>query len=216
MAVSDFGRGDGVPSGVSVLAPTGADQFVLDVASSICGETLDATVPPRAEHEVCLAVVGAHLSGQPRNHKLTELGAVLRRRTLTVAVYRLYALDTAPPKPGLERAAQRTGQAIEVEVWSLPVAGFGRLVAWCPRRWPPARSNSTTAPGFRASCASRTPWPRPRTSRRSVVGAATFPGSAPERAGSIDRPLGPPRTLVAPERLKRQRRQPPWRPAQRQ
>ena len=48
--------------------------------------------------------------------------------TRTDAGYSLYALPGAvPSKPGLVRDGGAGG--IEVEVWSLPVAGFGALVA---------------------------------------------------------------------------------------
>jgi allophanate hydrolase len=79
-----------------------------------------------------LVVVGAHLSGQPLNHQLTDRGGRLAAETSTSPRYRFYALaDTEPPKPGLVRVTEG-GAAIEVEVWSLPVAGFGSFVAEVP------------------------------------------------------------------------------------
>jgi allophanate hydrolase len=84
-----------------------------------------------------LAVVGAHLEGQPLNGQLTGRGAVLVRRTTTAPCYRLYALVTDPPKPGLVRVADRDGDgdggtAIEVEVWAMDPAGFGSFVDAVP------------------------------------------------------------------------------------
>jgi allophanate hydrolase len=81
-----------------------------------------------------LAVVGAHLSGQPLNHQLTDRDAALVRTTATAPVYRFHALDTEPPKPGLVRVASDDGGAgsIEVEVWELDDAGFGSFVALVP------------------------------------------------------------------------------------
>jgi allophanate hydrolase len=81
---------------------------------------------------VQLAVVGAHLAGQPLNHQLTDRGGVLVRRTATAAAYRLHALATEPPKPGLRRLEGDGGCAIEVEVWSLSSAAFGSFVASIP------------------------------------------------------------------------------------
>lgn len=79
-----------------------------------------------------LAVVGAHLTGQPLNSQLTERGARFLRATRTAPEYRLYALQgTVPPKPGLCRVTDGTGAAIEVEIWALPLpqwGGFLRLV----------------------------------------------------------------------------------------
>ena len=48
--------------------------------------------------------------------------------TTTSADYRLHALDTVPPKPGLVRVDEG-GAAIEVEVWELDAAGFGSFVS---------------------------------------------------------------------------------------
>jgi hypothetical protein len=75
-------------------------------------------------------VVGAHLSGLPLNHQLTELGATLVEATRTAPLSRLYALaGTIPPKPGLVRAQAGDGHCIEVEVWAISHAGLGRLIA---------------------------------------------------------------------------------------
>ena len=80
-----------------------------------------------------LAVVGAHLSGQPLNHQLTDRGATLASTTLTAPIYRLHALDTTPPKPGLARVLPREiGHSIEVEVWELLPAAFASFVDAIP------------------------------------------------------------------------------------
>ena len=68
-----------------------------------------------------VAVVGAHLTGQPLNGQLTERNARLVSTTRTAPGYRLYALpNTTPPKPGLVRAPDFPGPGIEVEVWAMP------------------------------------------------------------------------------------------------
>ncbi len=52
--------------------------------------------------------------------------------TRTAPMYRLYALPgTTPPKPGLVRVAEG-GAAIEIEIWELEVAAYGRFVAGIP------------------------------------------------------------------------------------
>ena len=48
-----------------------------------------------------------------------------------MATYRLHALDTQPPKPGLVRVASG-GVSVPGEVWRLPAAGFGRFVDALP------------------------------------------------------------------------------------
>lgn len=78
------------------------------------------------ETHLPLAVVGAHLSGQPLNYQLTDLSAELWFSARTAPCYRLYALNSEPPKPGLVRVS-KAGAAIELEVWRLPnehVAAF--------------------------------------------------------------------------------------------
>jgi allophanate hydrolase len=101
-----------------------------------------------AAGEVAIAVVGAHLSGMPLNGELRQLGGRLIETTRTSADYRLYALSgTTPPKPGLIRVANGEGSAIELEVWALPTAGFGRFVASVP---PPLSIGTVTLADGRA------------------------------------------------------------------
>jgi allophanate hydrolase len=78
-----------------------------------------------------LAVVGAHLLGQPLNHQLTDRGGTLEAVTETAPTYRLHALATDPPKPGLVRV-DRGGAAIEVEVWDLQPTSFADFVDAVP------------------------------------------------------------------------------------
>jgi allophanate hydrolase len=81
--------------------------------------------------KIQLAVVGAHLRGQPLNHQLTELDAVFVTQTRTAPIYRLFALaNTLPLKPGMIRA--ENGASMEVEIWELAAAEFGTLVAAIP------------------------------------------------------------------------------------
>ena len=53
--------------------------------------------------EIAIAVVGAHLSGMVLNGELKALGGRLLEATTTAPDYKLYALDTTPPKPGMLR-----------------------------------------------------------------------------------------------------------------
>jgi allophanate hydrolase len=86
-----------------------------------------------AAGEIAVAVVGAHLSGLPLNGELRRLGARLIESTATAPDYRLFALaGTSPPKPGLLRVADGKGAVIELEIWGLGIAEFGRFVAAVP------------------------------------------------------------------------------------
>ena len=77
-------------------------------------------------------MVGAHLSGMVLNGELKALGGRLLEATATASDYKLYALSTTPPKPGMLRAAPGAGSSIAVEVWALSAAAFGKFVAAIP------------------------------------------------------------------------------------
>ncbi len=80
---------------------------------------------------VDLVVIGAHLSGQPLNGELRALGATRAGTVETASAYRLWALDTEPPKPGLLRV-RSGGAAVRGEHWRLGAAAFGAFVAALP------------------------------------------------------------------------------------
>ncbi len=131
-------RSTGLPFGVSFIGPAFRDEALLLAADRF--HRAQASVPaPPVELEatppgcVALAVVGAHLSGQPLNWQLTERGGRLIRCCRTAAGYRLYKLEgTLPPKPGLVRDPEFRGPGIEVEVWAIPEDRFSGLVAAVP------------------------------------------------------------------------------------
>jgi allophanate hydrolase len=127
VAVPGAPRADGLPFGVSVIAPGGDDALAAEVAARVYGEPW-TRAPGNAGGPARLAVVGAHLEGLPLHHQLTELGAVRLETTRTASRYRLYALaGTIPPKPGL--APDGLGAAIECEVYAIGEAELGRFVA---------------------------------------------------------------------------------------
>jgi allophanate hydrolase len=77
-------------------------------------------------------VVGAHLSGMALNGELNALGGRLLEEATTTPDYRLYALGTTPPKPGMLRVEPGAGSAIKLELWALSPASFGKFVAAIP------------------------------------------------------------------------------------
>jgi allophanate hydrolase len=120
-----------LPFGVSFIGPAWSDLLQSDLARMLEEPAPDGPIgrPERlAPPGVTIAVVGAHLTGQPLNHQLTDRGARRVRSTTTAAEYHLFALETVPPKPGLVRVAG-AGSPIEVEVWELPPIGFADFVA---------------------------------------------------------------------------------------
>jgi allophanate hydrolase len=131
VAVPAGSRPNGLPFGVSLIGRACADEALLSLAHRFLGET--ETRAANASGSVEVAVVGAHLTGQPLNWQLTSRGARLVKTCRTAPGYRLFALpDTTPPKPGLLGDAGAGGNGIEIEVWSVPEARFGSFVAAVP------------------------------------------------------------------------------------
>jgi allophanate hydrolase len=145
VAVPTGMRSDGLPSGATLVGPWGADAQLLSIASLLhrkssdtigaTGKSLPEISPPSqaaAVDSIRVAVVGAHLSGEPLNHQLVSLGARLLRACKTAPRYRLYVLPaTKPAKPGLVHSADgQPGFAIEIEVWELPRTAFGAFFSY--------------------------------------------------------------------------------------
>ena len=152
------GEAAGLPWGVTFVAPAHkdltllrlADRFHRAVARETPGYTLGATAltfdaidqhaqPPALLHDdparsgtIPVAVCGAHLSGLPLNQQLTSRGARLLCAIDSAPRYRLYALPGGPvARPGMVRVSEG-GQAIPLEVWSVPAEHFGSFVAGIP------------------------------------------------------------------------------------
>lgn len=122
------GVADGANFGVTLIAPAFRDRVVADIAVSLTGEPRLTGGPPGVE----LLVVGAHRNGQPLNHELVACGARYLTTTRTASCYRLYALTTDPPKPGMVRVHDG-GASIEGELWMIPRAALGPFLEALPR-----------------------------------------------------------------------------------
>lgn len=141
-------RTDGLPFGVTVIAPAWREPSLVEFArrwlaqrTATMGVTglpmptePESDRPAAEEAGTVLAVVGAHLRGQPLNHQLTDRGAQFLETTRTAPEYRLMALSgTQPAKPGLFRESQpMRPDGIEVELWHLDDAALGALMAQVP------------------------------------------------------------------------------------
>jgi allophanate hydrolase len=144
LAVPGPWRRDRLPAGITLIGPAGSDAALAGVgrvlhaaAGLTMGATrhpvpaLDAPAASARARWIRVAVVGAHLTGLPLNHQLTERGARLIGPARTAPLYRLHALPgTTPPKPGLVRVrnGDGNGAAIAVEVWEVPEAALGGFV----------------------------------------------------------------------------------------
>jgi allophanate hydrolase len=147
LAVPAGFRDDGIPFGVTLIGQAFSDGKLATVGDALhralhdiklggtavaLADTMRVAVRPAKKKTVQVAVVGAHLSGQPLNSQLTERDAIFRETSRTAAGYRLYALPgTTPPKPGLVYEGTGPG-AIEVEIWEMDEVAFGSFVALIP------------------------------------------------------------------------------------
>ncbi len=130
---------DGLPAGVTIVGPAWSEGRLAALADrvhraavSTVGATrqpLPAPLPPDpvAADEAALFCLGGHMAGLPLNGQLTALGGRFVAAAHTRPGYRLYALGS---RPGL--VAQPGGAAIAGEVWVLPTAAIGALLAQVP------------------------------------------------------------------------------------
>lgn len=124
-------RPNGLPFGVSFIGRAFTDEALVALAHRYLGEASPLLAKPRRCVEI--AVVGAHLSGQPLNRQLTDRGASLQKTCRTSPEYRLYALTgCTPAKPGLVRHEGFQGPGIELEIWAMPEDQFGSFVSEVP------------------------------------------------------------------------------------
>jgi allophanate hydrolase len=141
-------RPDGLPFGVSIIGQAFTEAALLSAADTLhrklattlggSGRELAGTpelgTPQPPYGCLLMAVVGAHLTGQPLNWQLTQRGGKLIKTCKTSSQYRFYALkNTTPPKPGLVRVPGFKGPGIEVEVWALPADTVGTFVDGVPQ-----------------------------------------------------------------------------------
>jgi allophanate hydrolase len=128
----------GAPVGVTLVGPAWSEGRLAALADQIHRAATDrvgatsAPLPPAAApdavggDETALFCIGAHMSGLPLNGQVTALGGRFVRMERTAAEYRLFALGN---RPGLVGGG---GGAIEGEVWALPTAAIGALLAQVP------------------------------------------------------------------------------------
>ena len=109
---------DGRPASLTLFGPAFSDDTLAHHARSL---PVDDTMT--------IAVVGLHLSGEPRNGELLDRGGTLLGAARTAPCYRMHLLPSGAP--GLVRDA-RDGQSIELELWQLPAAQVGGFLAGIP------------------------------------------------------------------------------------
>jgi allophanate hydrolase len=139
-------RADGLPFGITFVGQAFSDRSLLALAASylrslrpsLGGTRLPYPDMPVAKEEtnsdrMMIAVVGAHLTGEPLNYQLTDRDARFVRTAKTAPSYQLFALPgTSPPKPGLIRIGAEGGVSICLEIWELPLHQFGNFLRQVP------------------------------------------------------------------------------------
>ncbi|MGC5287726.1 allophanate hydrolase [Micromonospora sp. DT231] len=132
----------GRPASLTLIGPAFSDTTLARLAATLTdGSAPTRTVevnPPPAQRpvELLIAVVGRHLTGESRNGELVGHGGALVDTARTAPLYRLFRMDTPDGEglPGLVRVAPDgpAGHPIEVELWRLPGAAVGGLLAGVP------------------------------------------------------------------------------------
>lgn len=145
-------RADGLPAGITLLAPAWHDRALAKfgihwqsyrffkgydtaLGATRRGYATVQEIPGDSPAgSIRIAVVGAHLRGMPLNHQLTSRGAAFVQVARTAPEYRLFALaNSLPPKPALVRVAPgESGESIEVELWDVPTGNLGSFIAEIP------------------------------------------------------------------------------------
>lgn len=132
----------GLPTAITVFGPGGSDEALCRFADAWqrqrdleLGKTGTKLRSPAywataaAKETVRVAVAGAHLRGEPLHPALLQFGAQFVKAARTSRGYRFLAfMDLKPPRPGLLRDETGAGR-VAVELYDLPMEGFGRLVA---------------------------------------------------------------------------------------
>jgi allophanate hydrolase len=130
----------GLAEGVTLIGPAWSEGRLAPLADALHRKSSDRVgatrtqLPPApapdaiAADETALFCIGAHMSGLPLNRQLTDLGGRFVRVAATAPHYRLHTLGT---RPGMLRAG--SGEAVDGEVWALPTAAIGALLAQVAR-----------------------------------------------------------------------------------
>ncbi len=140
-------RPDGLPVGVSLIGRAFTDEGLLleaDYLHRALAKTLGGSARLLSETKplegdatpsgcVLMAVVGAHLSGEPLNWQLTLRKARFVRKVKTLPEYKLFALSNSiPPKPGMVHSPGFAGPGIDLEVWAMPEDTVGSFLMGIP------------------------------------------------------------------------------------
>lgn len=132
--------GDGLPFGLTWIAPRDTDRALMDVACSHNAlGVLESAQPERistgalaSEHATArlpILLFGAHMRGLPLNAQVLELGGEFIAEVRTAPKYKMvYLPEPAPHRPGIIRIGQG-GVSLAAEVWSFPKSVVGEFLS---------------------------------------------------------------------------------------
>lgn len=145
LAVPGPPRPDGVPFGITFLAPAWHDELLLELGAAwergLLGGALlrPAPTPADGSGPVEVVVAGAHMAGLPAHPQLAARGARFERLTRTASGHALRIVPTPLGiRPGLVRplagtvAPEGSAGHVEVEVWSIEASLLGSLAGEVP------------------------------------------------------------------------------------
>ncbi|MBJ7536602.1 allophanate hydrolase [Marinomonas transparens] len=135
IAVPGLCQDDGAPSSITLIANSGKDLAIHELAkiyqteqANRLGAVKQKIKPYQLSLDISetinIAVVGAHMKSLPLNYQLTDRGAKFQFSAKTKPKYRLFHLsEMTPARPGMVQSEQ--GYSIELEVWALPKPKVG-------------------------------------------------------------------------------------------
>lgn len=137
-------RADGLPSGVTFIAPAWHDQALANFAQkwqALTALTLgksqqyyQKTLEITSKNSVKLAVVGAHLTAMPLNFQLTTRQGTLLKKTYTAKNYKLFALkNISPAKPACNLMQQERLLKLRFGIFHWQI--LGQSLQRFQRRW---------------------------------------------------------------------------------
>ncbi|MDR0932582.1 MAG: allophanate hydrolase [Victivallales bacterium] len=116
-------RADGLPFGITLTAPAGAEQRLFDCCEQIAQSAVD---------QYNIAVFGAHLRGCPLHYELKEAGAIFVKEALTSSSYCIYPMVTKTgAKPALVRKIDQ-GNSCYCEIYRMSGAAFAQFIQKIP------------------------------------------------------------------------------------
>ncbi|MBT2755759.1 allophanate hydrolase [Mesobacillus foraminis] len=116
-----------LPFGITLFSTNKNEHLLAGLADLF----LHGKAAPENKTTTLVAVCGLHMKGFPLETQMEEHGAVFVSVAKTAPVYKMVKLPSTPPKPGLIRVSEG-GAFIELELWEMPLAEFGRFAAAIP------------------------------------------------------------------------------------